>query len=109
MKPQSSYFVSVRLLYIPSLYQIGQARVNFTVPRAPFGGILRCNVTEGIALKTGIRCNATGWQTEGNSTRYQFYRTSTDGSEDMIGFVQAQNFFERTLPATRRITVRVID
>ena len=44
-----------------------------------------------------------------NVLRYQFYRTAPDGSQDMIGFISAVNFMERTLPPTSRITVKVID
>ena len=44
-----------------------------------------------------------------NVLRYQFYRTTPDGSQDMIGFTSAANFIERTLPPTSSITVKVID
>ena len=44
-----------------------------------------------------------------NVLRYQFYRTAPDGSQDMIGFISAVNFMERTLAPTSRITVKVID
>ena len=60
-------------------------------------------------MKTPVRCNAIGWQGVDNVLRYQFYRTAPDGSQDMIGFISAVNFMERTLPPTSRITVKVID